>query len=82
MVFSLFNRYVKLKNSSKPWKQPEKSHQSVYVIYNQPFIKISELVNPAFAFFLFARHSASSREGGYGEVALAHTLKIEVIKSL
>jgi len=73
---------VKLKNSSKPWKQPEKSHQSVYVINNKPFIKISELVNPAFAFFSLPATLPVSRKGGYGEVAPARTSKIEVINRL
>lgn len=59
-VFSLFNRYVKLKYSGMPWKQPDKSRMSAYVIYIQLFINISELVNPAFVFFLFAAHSANS----------------------
>jgi len=57
--FLLFNRYVTLKNSSKPCKHPEKLFQDVYSIDNQLFIKISELAKSAFAFFLFARHSAS-----------------------
>ena len=38
-----------LKNSSMPWKQPEKLYKSVYNTDNQRFSKISELVNPAFA---------------------------------
>ena len=38
-VFTLFNRYVKLKNSDKPGI---KSHQKVYGIDNQISIKISD----------------------------------------
>ena len=36
-----------------PWKQPEELHQGIYNIDNQLLINISELVNPAFALFLF-----------------------------